>query len=123
MSYWRQQAYSKWLKEGDANTGLFHKVMNMRRSINTIHTLTSTEGTLVGGANIQHHIRYRFKDLFGKATANRIEMTHEQRYPIVDLHVLENDFSEEEVSNAVWNLRPNKAPSLDGFPLFFYRTF
>lgn len=93
---WRQQAHNKWLKEGDANTFFFHKVVNMRRRVNTIHTLTSTEGTLVGGADI-YHICHHFNDLFGRAMANKIEMIHEQWHPIVDLHVLERDFSEEEV--------------------------
>lgn len=36
---------------------------------------------------------------------------------------LEEEFQEKEIRKAVWELGPNKAPSPDGFLLFFFRTF
>lgn len=90
-------------KDGDANTSFLHKVVNMRRSSNAILTLTSVEGTLIGGAELQHHIHYHLKNLFNRAAANRIEMNDVQWQSTADFHVLESDFLEEEVKKAVWN--------------------
>lgn len=44
--YRRQRSWEWWLKEGDTNTSSFHKLANMRRRINTIHSLISEQGTL-----------------------------------------------------------------------------
>lgn len=105
------------------NTGFFHKVVNIRRRINTIHTLSSADGILIGGTNMQLYIRQHFKRLFGQTTTNRIEMTCEQWHPSVDLRKLERDFTQDEIKKAVWDLGPDKASGPDRFPLFFYRIF
>lgn len=36
---------------------------------------------------------------------------------------LERDFEEEDVRDAVFKMIGNKAPGLDGFPLFFFQRF
>lgn len=36
---------------------------------------------------------------------------------------LENDFSEEEIKRAIWNLEYDRAPGPDGFPIFFFQIF
>lgn len=41
----------------------------------------------------------------------------------VDLRDLELEFQGEEIKRAIWELGPDKALGLDGFPLFFYRVF
>lgn len=40
-----------------------------------------------------------------------------------NLGELENEFREEEIKNAGWELGPDKAPGPDKLPLFFFRTF
>lgn len=36
---------------------------------------------------------------------------------------MERDFEEEEVRDAVFKMTGDKAPGLDGFPLFFFQRF
>lgn len=36
---------------------------------------------------------------------------------------LENDFSKEEVKKEIWDLGQDKEPGLDGFSIFFFRSF
>lgn len=41
----------------------------------------------------------------------------------MDLSILEYPFSFEEIKKAVFELRGDKAPGLDGFPIHFFKQF
>lgn len=41
----------------------------------------------------------------------------------MDLAYLEKEFREEEIKQVIWELRPDKAPGPNGFPMFFFKTF
>lgn len=39
----------------------------------------------------------------------------------INLSSLDGDFTKEEMKRAIWDLSPHKSPSLDGYPIFFFR--
>ncbi|RVX04070.1 hypothetical protein CK203_015497 [Vitis vinifera] len=88
---WRQKSRETWLKEGNKNTGFFHKMTNSNRRRNCLKKI-KVNGTWL----------LEF-DSIGVEEAAR----------------LEEMFSVEEVSSTLSDLNGDKAPSPDGFPLTF----
>ena len=49
---WRQKSRVKWIKEGDCNSKLFHRVANGRRNRKFIKSLVSEEGVTLSNIEI-----------------------------------------------------------------------
>lgn len=72
---------------------------------------------------IKEHIFHHFKRLFGTKRPLGLQMREGAWTANTNLGELENEFREEEIKNAGWELGPDKAPGPDKLPLFFFRTF
>ncbi|XP_058763699.1 uncharacterized protein LOC131637125 [Vicia villosa] len=59
-----QKANLKWLKEGDSNSGFFHKVMKEKRRYNHIGPINTSEGVLDSVLEIKEHVVRHFSKKF-----------------------------------------------------------
>jgi hypothetical protein len=111
-----------WLKEGDANTRLFHSQARHRKRKNFIAKLQSGNQAATSHEEKAEMLQNFYEGLIG---------TREQRDQTIDLeairiqqhdlHSLESPISEEEVWNTIKNLPVDKAPGPDGFTGRFYK--
>jgi hypothetical protein len=113
-----------WIKEGDANTALFHASARYRKGKNLIATVISREGqTLTSHDDKVAEFANFYNGLLG---------THENREVTIDLEALgvpspelanlDAPFSEEEVWETIKHLPSDKASRPDGFTGRFYKT-
>jgi hypothetical protein len=112
-----------WLKEGDANTRLFHSQARHRKRKNFIAKLQNGDEVVTCHEDKAELLLNFYEGLIG---------TREQREQTIDLeavgirqhdlHMLDSPISEEEVWNTVKHLPADKAPGPDGFTGRFYKT-
>ncbi|GJV37900.1 hypothetical protein Tco_1410377 [Tanacetum coccineum] len=88
-----QKAKVEWLKLGDANTAYFHKVVKSQATRNRIDCVTTTNGVSVDG------------DQLSSDVANH--MIH--------------DVSDQEIREAMFVMRDNKASGPDGYTTAFFK--
>ena len=120
----RSRSRIGWLKEGDANTSLFHAHARHRKRKNFIAKITMVEGTiLTKHEEKEQHIFDFYNSLLGSSTDREMTVNlAELDMPNIPLHDLEVPFSEEEVWKTVKALPPDKAPGPDGFTGRFYKV-
>ena len=63
--YWRQKSREIWLKEGDSNTGFFHKMENSHRKRNNVDRIRIDDHWLNGTEEVKTSIVNAFKVLLG----------------------------------------------------------
>ncbi|RVW87919.1 DNA-repair protein XRCC1 [Vitis vinifera] len=95
---WRQKSRETWLKEGDKNTGFFHKMANSNKMRNCLKKIKVNGGWHPCWNNIEF-------DSIGVEEAAK----------------LEESFSVDEVFSTLSNLNRDKAPGPDGFSLAFWQ--
>lgn len=101
----------------------FHRVANMRHRSNAIHTLHTAEGNPVGGVDMMNHVCNYFCQIFDRIEYNKISFLLEAWGMQGDLQNLVGYFMEEKIKKAIWDLCYDKAPRLNGFPIFFFCIF
>eukprot|EP00268_Persea_americana_P020047 TRINITY_DN2032_c0_g1_i12.p1 TRINITY_DN2032_c0_g1~~TRINITY_DN2032_c0_g1_i12.p1 ORF type:complete len:262 (+),score=40.11 TRINITY_DN2032_c0_g1_i12:330-1115(+) len=123
---WKQRSRYRWLKEGDKNTKFFHSMATTRMRGNKINYLLDTNGNRVEDRDqITSHILSFFQSLYKKDGTSKpsLDNLHFRTISEENANWLENEFHEEEVKVAVFNLARDKAPGPDGFPLSFFHRF
>jgi hypothetical protein len=85
-------------------------------------------GTIVGEDNLKFYITKYYKKLFGEPSHNSFSLMEDRIEHIPQLSTEENailtaDFTENEVLQAISQIKLNKAPGPDGLPAKFYQTF
>ena len=118
---WRQKSREIWLKEGDRNTGFFHRMANSHRRRKSISSISINGRRLVKEAEVRDGLVDAYQSL--------LSASNNWCPPYPDLHLnligadqsakLEEMFTEEEVLAAVSGLNNDKAPGPDGFPIAF----
>ncbi|RVW82040.1 hypothetical protein CK203_049062 [Vitis vinifera] len=94
--HWRQLSRELWLKEGDRNTGFFHRMANALRR----------------------------NDSLDKIKINGVWLNEDQEsLNAQEAEFLEVPFSEEEIHSALLELNGDKAPGPDGFTMAFWQTW
>ncbi|XP_026444360.1 uncharacterized protein LOC113344647 [Papaver somniferum] len=119
---WKIKSKTKWLQEGDRNTHFFMRKASARRRHNKIKQLY-INGMLVDDKKIlQEHIVEYYNTLFTREEVIRpdLENITFDKINFQESDILEADFTEEEVMNAIQELGNNKAPGPDGFPIIFF---
>jgi hypothetical protein len=122
---WLQCSGISWLKEGDCNTRFFHMQAKWRAIKNKIKKLKRTDGSWCNTPNeMQCMAREFFVDLF-KAYP---EVSPSQVLDHIAAKVSDSmndnlcrEFSEKEISDAMFQMRPLKALGPDGFPAHFFQ--
>ena len=118
---WRQKSRELWLKDGDKNTGYFHKMANAHRRRNCLGKFSINGKMLEKEAEIKVGLIEAFKNLFSAPSEWRPSLP-DLSFDEIGLEnatKLEEDFSEEEIWTAISGLNGDKALGPDGFPLLF----
>jgi hypothetical protein len=110
-----------WLKDGDANTKLFHVVANGRRVKNFIPAIKH-EGVLVSD-QIQKEVFFQVYNSLLGSIETRDQSIDLEAIGVVahDLSNLGDIFSEAEVWNTIKEMPSEKAPGPNGFIGAFYK--
>ncbi|KAL9668150.1 hypothetical protein QQ045_002525 [Rhodiola kirilowii] len=126
---WRQRSRICWLKEGDSNSKFFHAYANGRRKTNYVVKLQREDGTFTYNSEEMKVIFYNYyKKIYGSASqiSQRELTTRLQCVPqkVTGQHnyILTSPYTVDEVTRAVFQLHPDKAPGKDGFTTSFIQS-
>ncbi|KAL6342305.1 hypothetical protein AAG906_007519 [Vitis piasezkii] len=109
---WRQKSREVWLKEGDRNTGFFHKMANAHRRRNNVDKIRINGVWLTEENGIKEGIVNAFRSLLSNPG--------DWRPSHMDACALEMPFTEDEVFDALLGCNGDKASGLDGFSMVFW---
>ena len=120
---WLQRSRISWLREGDRNTGFFHRKATWRSKKNKIRRLISEDNRYVENKGEMEAMATKFfQDLYMKDASIRpksIASMIETRLTQDMNETLCKPFTDEEISDALFQIGPLKAPGPDGFPARF----
>ena len=119
---WRQKSRETWLKEGDRNTGFFHRMANAHRRRNCLNSISINGTKYVKEAEIKEGLVNAFQNLLSapKGWCPPLPNLALKEIGNEEAARLEETFSEEEIWAAISGLNSEKAPGPDGFPLAFW---
>ena len=127
--YWRQRSRVSWMRDGDKNTKYFHAFCNQRRQTNLIHGLRDDAGVWQTDKCKMTKIAVQyFQNIFtsSKPEVGAINSCLDGMEGVVteemNMSLLE-DFTSDEVSVALKQMYPTKAPGPDGMSAIFYQTY
>ena len=118
---WRQKSRETWLKEGDKNTGFYHRMANAHRRRNCIKSISINGKKLDKEADIMKGLVDAFQKLL-LAPGGWLPILLEIALNEIgskEATKLEEVFSEEEIWTAISGLNNDKAPGPNGFSLAF----
>ncbi|KAL9686721.1 hypothetical protein QQ045_031114 [Rhodiola kirilowii] len=126
---WRQRSRVAWLSEGDNNTKYFHAVANARRKSNSISKLKDHSGEEVtDGQRIKQLIVQHYTSIFQQSRPISKEVL-QSNLSCLDRKITEHQntilsapYTVEEVTQAVFQIHPMKAPGKDGFSADFFQS-
>ncbi|MCI04221.1 transposon TX1 putative protein, partial [Trifolium medium] len=120
-----QKSRSRWLREGDANTGFFHACVKSRKRSNSIVALKKGRSWLSNPDAVRAEVVGYFKNHFQEVLWERPKLD-EVFFPCLNegqCEALEGSFLEEEVLAVVVDSDGNKSPGPDGFNFNFFKKF
>ena len=123
---WALRAKVRRVVQGDANTQFFHLIANGKHRKKRVFQLEQDEGTILGQDNLKIYITEYYKQLFGPPEDSSVSLDGSRLEDVPQLTADENDilvapFSEKDVFDAITQMKNNKAPGPDGFPVEFYK--
>jgi hypothetical protein len=118
--FWMQRSRIAWLRERDKNTKYFHRRASWRRKKNNIRKLKRSDGTWTSDTSeMENMATCFFQDLYSRDDNINPEVITD----LIDRSITEDmnkdlcaPFSEKEISDALFQIGPLKAPGPDGFP-------
>ena len=121
--HWRQKSRELWLKEGDRNTGYFHRMANAHRRNNSMDRIMINGELLTEDQEVRDGIVNEFQKLHSEEQGWRadIEGLQFNQLSSRDADDLEVPFSVEEIHSALMEMGGDKAPSPDGFSVAFWQ--
>ncbi|GAU37567.1 hypothetical protein TSUD_154000 [Trifolium subterraneum] len=125
-TFWRQRAKTHWLRDGDLNTKFYHALATARRKVNKITSLLDTSDNLItNNIELCEAPRDYFVDIFQRQNS----VTE----PVIDLidcsismddnAMLRSPFVIDEFREAIFSMKSDKCPGLDGFSPGFFQHF
>jgi hypothetical protein len=122
---WMQRSRINWLKEGDRNTKYFHHCAVWRARKTKIAKLRDDNGVVqTTPTEMQRMAVSYFKSMYTRDPSINDEvitsLIQEQVTPEMNTQLC-MDFSDEEISDALFQIGPIKAPGPDGFHARFYQ--
>lgn len=115
--HWRQLSMELWLREGDRNTGYFHRMANAHRKRQTMEKIKINGVWLSGEQDVRNGIVDAFQRLLTedsewKADIGGLDLNQISQQ---EADTLELPFTEKEVHSALMGMNGDKAPGPDGF--------
>ncbi|KAG7588721.1 Reverse transcriptase domain [Arabidopsis suecica] len=127
-SYFCQKSSVSWLLEGDSNTAYFHKMADMRKSLNTIRFLYDDRGERIDSQQgIKDLCSGYFQSLLGGEVGelfleqNDMNLLLTYRCSQAQISELESFFSPIDIQEAFFSLPRNKTSGPDGFSAEFFK--
>ncbi|GMJ00023.1 hypothetical protein HRI_003671500 [Hibiscus trionum] len=124
-SEWRQKARCDWIDDGDRNTKYYHAMASGRRKHNTVVCLKDDSGNWVSDPSLLKRAALDFyTKLFSSEGSSGYAYNcrgYFRGFHQRDLSALEMVVSREEISSALFQMSPSKAPGIDGFHASFYQ--
>ncbi|KAE8693418.1 Polycomb group protein FERTILIZATION-INDEPENDENT ENDOSPERM [Hibiscus syriacus] len=124
-SIWWQNSRNRWIINGDKNTRFFHLSAMKRNSVNTIHSL-KIEGVVISEpVKIKNSVYEFFRTAYNTKAALEVEGLEFDFMKIsaAQRAYMEEEFTEQEVWNAISSSDSAKAPGPDGFTMGFYKKY
>jgi hypothetical protein len=126
--HWYQKARDDWIKLGDRNTKFFHAKTVIRRKRNKIHGLHLPNGNWCTDDNtLREEAQLYFKTLFCSNDLNpcngEIDGLQGPTLNEEACHSLTKQVTNEEVTRALNQMHPFKAPGPDGFQGIFFKQY
>ncbi|XP_024171861.1 uncharacterized protein LOC112177844 [Rosa chinensis] len=128
-AFWRQRSKVVWLKEGDRNTGFFHRKAANRERKNTIPGLYSENGQWCDDdEGMEKVVTDYFTNMFSASDIDleAVETTLAAIHPCVTQSMNEQlcvVCSHKEIRNALFQMYPTKSPGPDGMPPLFFQHY
>jgi hypothetical protein len=123
--YWRQRSRISWLREGDRNTKFFHQKATWRAKKNKIERLKKEDGSVTKNKEDMEELTNSFfQNLYKADESTQPAAILDAIQPLISHEINETlctEFSEDEISFAMFQIGPLKAPGRDGFPASFYQ--
>jgi hypothetical protein len=112
-----------WLREGDANTKLFHLHSHHRKRKKFIAKLVSKDQVYTKHEDKAQLVDLYYEEVMGTSTNREHTINlNELGVPMFDLLELDSPFSEEEVWGTIKGLPADKALGPDGLTRRFYKS-
>ncbi|KAK9931600.1 hypothetical protein M0R45_018872 [Rubus argutus] len=128
-TYWTQRAKVAWLKEGDSNTGYFHRKASNRPRKNNLVGLFDENGLWRDNEEgMEEVVTSYFQRMFNAGEVDQVALDATlnaiQPYVTVEMNqALCAPYSMEEIRVALFQMYPTKSPALDGMPPLFYQHY
>lgn len=121
---WRQHSRALWLKEGDRNTSYFHQKASWRPKKNRILSIQDNGQTVSDEEQIGKITNGFYTNLFTKdvSVVPDLITEHLQSRVNEDMNfLLCKEFPDKEISDALFQIGPLRAPGPDSFPARFFQ--
>lgn len=122
---WRQRARLEWLAHGDKNTYFFHLRASRRRRKNQIKSLQLPDGRVSENKDeLEEATTQFYENLYrteGVQNMASVIDTVPRRVTDDMNSMLNAEYTQEEIKQALFQMFPLKAPGLDGFPAHFFQ--
>lgn len=120
----KQKAKINWLREGDANSAYFHKVVKNSVSRNRINVVTNAEGVVFENEDVAQAFVSHYSDFLGKK-GNTSELCMHDLFSVkLDDHVANDmirEVTRQEVKSALFSMGSEKSPGPDGYTVAFFK--
>ncbi|RVX22754.1 hypothetical protein CK203_008374 [Vitis vinifera] len=119
--HWRQLSRELWLREGDRNTGYFHRMAMTHRRRNSMDRIKINGVWLSEEQEVRTGIVDAFKQLLTEDSEWKADIggLNLNQISQQEAEILELPFSEDEVHSALMDMNGDKALGLDGFTVAF----
>ena len=122
--HWRQLSRELWLREGDRNTGFFHRMANAHRRINAMSKIMINGVRLTEDQDMREGIANAYQQLLSESPGWKADiggLLLNQISPS-EADGIEVPFSETEIFTALMGMNGDKAPGPDGFTIAFWQN-
>jgi hypothetical protein len=125
---WYQRAKTNKLLNGDRNTKYFHLVVNGKHRKTRIFQLEDDGQGIRGDDQLKKCITEYYRGMFGHLEDDHLSLDESLILDFQQVSQEENEaliapYTEKEVKEAIFQMKHNKAPGPDGFPVEFYQVF
>ncbi|RVW29925.1 LINE-1 retrotransposable element ORF2 protein [Vitis vinifera] len=122
-THWRQSSRELWLREGDKNTGFFHRMANAHRRNNSMDKIKINGRWLEEEREVREGVVNAFQQLLSddQSWKSDIEGLQLKSLNHAEAEGLEQPFTEAEIHLALMGMNGDKAPGPDGFTVAFWQ--